>query len=222
MQVGITLSARASAQLNPDQIEMPSEEIVGDPANTVEMPAEDDVFAAQDGALAAAEAAERAADEALAARSEKMSKPYYRQGRWSVSRGYGSCTAISDQGALYDYDERLATVEITIGDKSIRSLREGEIRRLKSAFIERASRRAFDIQVKPYKATLYGSSTFLQSTFDAQILGPIAKYDIIAFWTDQRVLVRSFDLTGSAAMIANLRKCATEESALHPSDPFAR
>jgi hypothetical protein len=221
----VTLAAGLSAKASSQQIDMPAEEAMPSDGNwqsrgqadTVEMPAEETADEAAQAAEAAAQAAEDAGNAA-----EASARPYYRRGRWKITRGYGTCTALSDQGALYDYDERLGTVEITISDKSIRSLREGEVRRLKSAFIERASKKAFNIQTSPFKAKLYGTSTFLQSTFDVQILEPLARYDIIAFWTDQRVLVRAFDLTGSAVMIANLRKCAAQESALHPSDPFTR
>ena len=123
---------------------------------------------------------------------------------------------------MFEFDERLGTVQITIGDNSIKSFRDGEARDVQSAFVEAATKRAFDVRVQPFKAKVYDGSTFLQSNYGVGILDLMSKYDFLAFFTDKRVLIRSFNLRGSAAMIYALRKCAAQERQLHPSDPFSR
>lgn len=66
-----------------------------------------------------------------------------------------------------------------------------------------------------------GPIHFTSAGLDKEILDDVTKAKMLAFFVDQ-TLVSSFNLNGSAAAIAELRKCAFEVAGLNPDDPFLK
>jgi hypothetical protein len=146
-------------------------------------------------------------------------------GGWSIFNDENSCKSVTsfkdNSGLIIEYDKRLEKVTLYFSDPSVKSLNDGDERKLKILLLQKAGNRSDTSwgSVK-FNVTVTGDGTrYFVRDFKTKMLGDLAKNDVVAFFYHS-TLVKSFKLTDSAAMTVKLKACAAKRAALNPSDPF--
>lgn len=213
----VALFAAALALVQPTEPEVAYDEA------TIDVPA---IELDDDGSAAAEAAAAAAADAADAARDvmREVRKIYWEGAGWEVLERTHDCI-LSNFEVSVAHDSRLNRTEISFGDASIKSLRKGEVRPIRLAWMtgddgtygELVRMTAEPVPEDNPSVTIMRGRVSLPGFLDQ-----FAREATIGFMTEQGVVINAWSLDGSAAGVAQLRKCATEVSLARPSDPFAR
>lgn len=164
------------------------------------------------------------------AQDESYRAPFASSPNWSIVRDRGFCTMainyvnkLSKASSLLvlTYDDRLGSAKLMFNDPGVRSLREGDKRKLSIKFIvndrldEGWGEREF-LVLPPNP--MFEGATF-GAKFTGEMLDDFARSQTIGFYYGD-VLLQAYKLEASALAIKNLRQCANEEASLNPSDPF--
>lgn len=146
-------------------------------------------------------------------------------GRWSVMSYDHDCTMITvfdDKSMLmltYDVGQQSSWISFT--DPAIKSLKDGETKKLEVVFTNGTVGTldtgwgTVDFKVM----VLDTGERILRKRFTKQMLDDFAKYKIFGLFYDDRA-IESMPLTGAAEAVKSLRACATERFRANPSDPF--
>lgn len=152
--------------------------------------------------------------------------PYAAMPNWHVYRNEGTCSLITGKNVedqvialILTYDAKLKDVKVYFNDPSVKSLKEGQSKKLDLA-LARGGKLDNGWSDKDYTVGIGkdGQANF-STVLDDQILDDIASSDVVGFYFG-KVILQAFPLRGSVAAIGKLRECARDESAKHPSDPF--
>ncbi len=153
--------------------------------------------------------------------------PYREVGGWSVMRGEGSCgmTASftgkggSESVLMAFYDDRLERATVAFGDPSIKSLKVGDKRKVKTYFIT-GGEMDDGWGERTFTVSKVGEIVYFGAVFDDQFLIDLSRSSSLGFFFGD-VLLQSYDLTGTIPAVAALRECARSERHRNPTDPFA-
>lgn len=175
---------------------------------------------AEAAAAAAAEAAQASRDVLL-----KLGKPYWESDNWEVLEREHDCV-LSNFEVSVAYDYRMSRIELSFGDPSIKSLRKGEVRPIRLAWMNGADdgkygelirMTADPIPEENPRVTIMRGRPALPDFLDK-----FAEKTDIGFMTESGVVINGWSLKGSAPAVSQLRKCALAVSVARPSDPFSR
>jgi hypothetical protein len=147
--------------------------------------------------------------------------PYAEAGGWDVYQDTSDCTMTAVYGTsqvMITFDERTDDVTVSFSDPSVKSLKQGDRRDLRTVFIEPGYDDGWG--TKSFGVIDMEGTRHFTRVMDVQFLTDMAKYKYVAFFYGD-VLLRSYKLEGSALAVRSLRACATKVARLNPSDPFA-
>lgn len=169
---------------------------------------------------------------ALAAAQPAMAREDVEVGNWTIASVNQTCSAT----ALYDenrtkalshvaihYDARKKSSYLSFTNSKATSLNQDDkvnltvsFKRPNGDYDEGWGETRFDVTVMPG-----GSRYFESQNLNFELLSDFARSKLVAFFIGTEA-VSVFPLDGSAAAIAELRKCAFEVAGLSPLDPFLK
>jgi hypothetical protein len=150
---------------------------------------------------------------------------YGEAGGWIISQDKSECfmsaSFKNDSNLHIGYDSRLNTVTVGFTDASAKSLNNGDERKLDTFFASSPNTLDDGWKDKTFTVAVNddGERIFFRQ-MSAEFLTDMAKYEKLAFFYGD-VLLRSYNLEGSALGIQSLRACAAKMARINPSDPFA-
>lgn len=159
------------------------------------------------------------------AKEASSSHVYWEGGKWLVSEYNGYCIASSayerDTILFITYNSSLGNVSVGFADPVIKSLKDGDKRKMELDFITggKLDNGWGDLDFNAM-ALDSGTMALTSQNLNPEVLDDVAKGQSIGFMYNERV-VESLSLTESGPAIAKLRSCASQEAKLHPSDPFS-
>lgn len=150
-------------------------------------------------------------------------EPYWTDGKWKVTASNSTCSLQGSEPFAVEYDDRLSRFRIFFFAPGTKSLREGEKRTVKIAFIQKTPQIGWFANANLQVMAVYNEGrTFLVGDTYQPLFQDLSRSDFIAFYTQQDVLIISVGLAGTGKAIPHLMRCAERQQRLHPSDPFAR
>jgi hypothetical protein len=183
--------------------------------------AQDAYQEANDAAEQVAQAARDLAKVAEEAENAYRRSLYWTDGSWRVSRDAGYCRLQGPRFTLA-FDHRRSRATLSFAAPAVQSLRQDQLVLVKVALIDRNPLRGVWLHTQhPLTADVQTGLTFLSGKFDADLLDHVAKHHMISFSPSSDRNIASFWLNGSAVAVSHLKRCALEEGAKVPIDPFA-
>jgi hypothetical protein len=176
------------------------------------------------GYLALAAALSTTAAHAQAAGKVRRTQ-FAQAGGWSIFSDNHSCKAVTsfkdNSGIVLEYDKRLEKVVLSFSDPTVKSLSDGDERKVKIFFYGKGSNRSDTSWGSPkFKVTVTRDGTrYFVREFKTTMLDDLAKNDVLAFFYHGK-LIESFKLTDTAAMVLQLTACAGIRARANPIDPF--
>ena len=164
----------------------------------------------------------------MAAPPAQAGTAFGKTGDWEVERNEGTCslskayTARAGGGVTLlsiEYDDRLGGAIVSFNDPTVKSLKDNADKRIRMTFVK-GNRLDEGWGESAFSVRSYEGGAFFAKKFTKELLDDLASSTIVGFFYGD-VLLQSYGLDGSREGVALLRRCAADESRLHPSDPFA-
>jgi hypothetical protein len=142
---------------------------------------------------------------------------------WYIGQGESDCAMNSKYGdsmLFISYDDRLKSVTVAFGDPSIKSLKEGDEKKLDTYFLKDGSTSLDDgWKDKTFTVIKIDGVLYFHRVMDDEFLTDLARYNKMGFFYNE-ILLRSYNLDGTAEAVTMLKQCAHKVSMINPSDPF--
>lgn len=142
---------------------------------------------------------------------------------WEVTENKHDCT-LTNRSVSVLYDARLKVIELSFVDASIKSLKRGDTKPIRLSWLtenEGYYGETIRMAARPMPDDNPRVTLMKGRVSGKDFLDNFARMKVIGFGTTKGVVINAWQLDGSAAGIAQLRRCAERVSYVRPSDPFA-